>query len=220
MTNTLIIGGHGKVSLLATPKLVDNGIEVTSLIRNADQASDIEALGATPLIRDVTEITPSEWDNILSGYDVVIWSAGNGGRGGADVTYAVDRDAALTVIDSLERLKDLGKAPRFLNVSYADARNHSVPEDDSFHPYADAKKTVDDRLTATRGLDYLILGPATLTEEPSAGFAPFTRDIDRSAATTSRELVADALVEFTQRDDLPENRTVEFVDGTAPVDRL
>lgn len=220
MTTALIIGGHGKVGLLATPKLVDEGIEVTSLIRNPDQASDIEALGATALVKDITALSDEELDSLLPEYDVVIWTAGNGGRGGSDVTYAVDRDAALAVVDSLDRLKDAGKAPRYLNVSYADARNHSVPEDDSFFPYADAKKTVDDRLVATQGLDYLILGPAMLTEEPATGFAPFSRDLDRSEATTSRELVADVLVEFTRRDSLPENRTVEFVDGPTPVSGL
>ncbi|AHW64437.1 Putative NAD-dependent epimerase/dehydratase [Corynebacterium glyciniphilum AJ 3170] len=220
MTDVLIIGGHGKVGLLATPKLVDHGFSVTSLIRNPDQVTEIESLGATALLKDVTQVTASDWDGILAGFDVIVWTAGNGGRGGPEVTYAVDRDAALAVIDSLERLRDSGTTPRYLNVSYAGARDHTVPETDSFFPYADSKKTVDDRLVATEGLDYVILGPATLTEDPAEGVAPVTADLDRSDAHTARELVADVIVEFAGREDLPGQRTVEFVDGTAPVSEL
>ncbi|WP_291478179.1 NAD(P)H-binding protein [Corynebacterium sp.] len=219
MTDILIIGGHGKVGLLATPKLVDAGFSVTSLIRDPGQVPDIESLGATALVEDVTRVSPERWDEILGRFDLVVWSAGNGGRGGPEVTYAVDRDAALAVIDSLQRLRDAGTSPRYINVSYADARNHTVPEDDSFFPYADAKKTVDDRLVTT-DLDYLILGPATLTEEPARGAARYTPDLDRSEAHTSRDLVADVIVEFARRDTLPDDRTVEFVDGTAPVSGL
>lgn len=223
MTNILIIGGHGKVGLLAAPKLVKDGFEVTSLIRNPDQTAEIESLGASALVKDVTALTPAQWDDVLAGFDVVVWTAGNGGRAGQDVTYAVDRDAALAVIDSLERLRDSGDAgttPRYINVSYAGARNHTVPESDDFFAYADSKKTVDDRLVATEGLDYVILGPAALTEEPAGGFAPVTAELDRADSHTARELVADAVVEFAGRDTVSGQRTVEFVDGERPVSEL
>jgi uncharacterized protein YbjT (DUF2867 family) len=222
MTNILIIGGHGKVALLAAPKLVARGFAVTSLIRKPEQAADIEKLGATPLVRDLTTLTGDDWDALLADFDVVVWSAGAGG-GAPERTYAVDRDAALAVIDSLERLRDsgdAGTAPRYLNVSYLGATTHSVPEDDSFFPYADAKKTVDDRLNATTGLDYAILGPSALTLEPAGGFATPTADLPREDSHTSRELVADVITELAGRDQLPTDRTVEFVDGDRPVSEI
>ena len=58
MTNVLIIGGHGKVGLLAAPKLVDKGFQVTSLIRNPDQVPAIESLGANALSRMSLPSTP------------------------------------------------------------------------------------------------------------------------------------------------------------------
>src|SRR5690625_2807490 len=97
----LIIGGHGQVGMLVAPKLAATGFTVTSLIRSPDQSKDIDSLGATPLIRDVTQIGSAEWDELLRGFDVVIWTAGNGGRHGPAATYAVDRDAALSTVDSL-----------------------------------------------------------------------------------------------------------------------
>jgi hypothetical protein len=172
-------------------------------------------------VLDLTRITPDAWDALLGRFDVVIWSAGAGG-GAAERTYAVDRDAALAVIDSLERLRDAGKAPRYLNVSYVGATKHSVPEDDSFFPYADAKKIVDDRLNSTTGLDYAILGPAALTLEPSTGWAPVDAAADNPewSTETSRELVADVIAELAARETLPADRTVEFIDGPTPVSAL
>ncbi|WP_066589090.1 NAD(P)H-binding protein [Corynebacterium provencense] len=219
MPKVLVIGGHGKIALLAAPLFVDRGFAVTSLIRNPDQALDIEALGAQPLVRDITGLTPAQWDDLLSGFDVVVWSAGAGG-GSAERTYAVDRDAALAVVDSLERLRDAGGAPRYINVSYLGATTHSVPEDDSFHPYAEAKKTVDDRLNSTTGLDYVILGPAALTSDPARGFDYPSSGLPREKTKTSRELVAQVIVELAGREKLPENHTVEFVDGDRPVSEI
>jgi putative NADH-flavin reductase len=221
MSDALIIGGHGKVALLATPKLIDRGFAVTSVIRKPEQSEDIEALGATPLVLDLTRITPDAWDALLGRFDVVIWSAGAGG-GAAERTYAVDRDAALAVIDSLERLRDAGKAPRYLNVSYVGATKHSVPEDDSFFPYADAKKIVDDRLNSTTGLDYATPGPAAHTRAPTTGWAPVAAAADNPewSTETSRELVADVIAELAARETLPADRTVEFIDGPTPVSEI
>jgi len=219
MSDALIIGGHGKVALLAAPKLIDHGFAVTSLIRKPEQAEDIEALGATPLVLDLTQLTPDEWDALLVRFDVVIWSAGAGG-GAPGRTYAVDRDAALAVIDSLERLCDAGKTPRFINVSYLGATHHRVPESDSFFPYADAKKTVDDRLNSTEGLEYLILGPSALTLEPAVGYAIPTPGLPREDSHTSRELVAEIITVFADRRSLPRERTVEFVDGYLPAGEI
>ena len=83
----LYIGGHGKVGLLAAPKLVDANLTVHSLIRNPDQVADVEALGATAVVRDLTELSVEDWVELLADYDVVVWGAGNGGRAGADVIW-------------------------------------------------------------------------------------------------------------------------------------
>ncbi|WP_130839062.1 NAD(P)H-binding protein [Corynebacterium neomassiliense] len=219
MTDALIIGGHGKVALLAAPMLGDLGFSVTSVIRDPEQSADIEGTGATPLVLDITRVTPDEWDTLLARFDVIVWSAGAGG-GSPERTYAVDRDAALAVIDSLERLRDAGQTPRFINVSYLGATHHRVPGNDSFYPYADAKKTVDDRLNSTVGLEYLILGPSALTMEPAVGYATPTADLPREDSHTSRELVAEVITVFADRSSLPADRTVEFVDGFLPAGEI
>ena len=49
----VIVGGHGKVALLAAPRLVREGFEVHSLIRNPEHITAIRAVGATPVEADI-----------------------------------------------------------------------------------------------------------------------------------------------------------------------
>ncbi len=214
----LYIGGHGKVGLLATPKLVDANLDVHSLIRNPNQVPDIEALGATPVLRDLTEISEEQWAELLGDYDVVVWGAGNGGRAGADVTWAVDRDAALASIAGMEKLAAEGKnAPAYIMISYMGATTNTTdPADEAWYAYVESKKSVDKKLNST-DLNYLILGPAALTEEPSRGITVVE---DNSELTgdkhTSRDLVADVVAELASREILPAS-PLEFIDGAGSV---
>ena len=213
----IIIGGHGKVGQLTTGRLIAAGADVTSLIRNPDQAPDIEALGATPFIRDLTGLGVDDWAAQLRGYDVVIWTAGNAGKDGASATYAIDRDGALACIDALEQLAADGTTPpRLLMVSYLGSLDHGVDPEDSFYPYADSKEAVDRRLLASQ-LEYLILAPARLTLEPAGGIKVLeSTDNGRpqgESMTTSRELVAQVLVEMSLREHLPDRQILPFVDA-------
>lgn len=210
----LIIGGHGKVAQLVTPRLITADLDVTSLIRNPEQAPDIEALGSTPLIRDLTGLSVEDWAALLRDLDTVIWTAGNAGKDGAKATYAIDRDGALACIDALEQLRqEDGRAPRLLMVSYLGSIDHGVDPEDSFFPYAESKETVDRRLLASE-LEYLILAPGALTMEPAGGLAVVdnARPTDGSV-TTSRELVAKVLVEMATRENLPDRQILPFVDA-------
>lgn len=164
MARVMIVGGHGKVALLATPLLVGDGQEVTSVIRSEDQAADIRELGATPLVADMESMNTAAMAERFRGSDVVVWSAGAGG-GDPTRTYAVDRDAA---IRSMEAAVE-ARVPRYVMVSYFGAGpDHGVPEDNSFHPYAAAKAAADAALRAS-SLSWTILMPSRLTDDPGTG---------------------------------------------------
>ena len=216
----LYIGGHGKVGLLAAPKLVEAGHEVHSLIRNPEQKSEIEKLGATPVLADITEQTVAQWAELFAAYDAVVWGAGNGGRGGADLTRAVDRDGALATVDAMEKLQQEGEnLPTYLMISYVGSQEATTdPADEKWYAYVESKKEVDNRL-AQAEFPHLILKSAMLTEEPAQGLEQIEDKALQESMTSSRELVADVLVEALGRETLPES-PLAFVDGDNPVSSI
>ncbi len=163
MSRIIVFGGHGRIALLLAPLLVARGDEVTSVIRNPDHVSDVEATGAHALVADVETLDTDALAEIIRGHDAVVWSAGAGG-GSPERTYAVDRDAAIRTMDAAE----VAGVKRYVMVSWLGSKaDHGVPESDGFFAYADAKWAADEHLRST-DLDGTILGPGTLTfDEPT-----------------------------------------------------
>lgn len=204
----IVIGGHGKVAQIATPLLINEGYEVTSVIRNPDQVPDIEALGATPAVYDITNLSTEQFADLLSGHDAVIWSAGAGG-GSSERTYAIDRDAAITSIGAAEK----ADVKRYVMVSYFGAGpDHGVPKDHSFFAYAESKAAADEALRAS-DLEWTILGPSTLTLDKG-------QDSIDTAATKAgkvgRATVANVIAQ-TVFNDATVGRMINFNEGNAPI---
>ncbi|KAA0918582.1 NAD(P)H-binding protein [Dietzia sp. ANT_WB102] len=205
-----IIGGHGKIALRAAKILSEAGDEVFSVIRNPDQADDIRAAGAIPVVADVEALDVEGLREVVRGSGSVVWSAGAGG-GNPDRTYAVDRDAAIRSMDA----SVAEGVERYVMVSYDGAGpEHGVPEDNSFFPYAEAKAAADSHLRDS-DLGWTILGPGALTDEPGGetiGVGPGKRE-DRA---TSRDAVAAVIAAVLRRPDTV-HRTIEFSDGEMPI---
>lgn len=215
----LIIGGHGQVALLAIPRLIESGHEVTGLIRQREHQADLEALGAAVLIKDATELTITEWGQLMAGFDVMIWAAGNGGKAGPEATIAVDRDAAAASVAAASQLGE--NSPRYLMVSFVGSLSLDLEPEEALYAYAEAKKFVDEKLLATTGLDYLILAPCVFTTDPAGGIEIIANDPRSAFAdTTSRELVAEVITEMVGRETLPNDKILPFRDGGTPVHEL
>ena len=164
MSRVAIIGGHGKVALHLTKILTGQGHQVSSIFRNPDHSSVVEQAGATPVAADVSKLSVSDMAEVFRGHDAVVWSAGAGGSS-ADATYAVDGAAAIRSMDAAE----VASVGRYVMVSYLGAgKDHGVPEDDSFFPYAEAKAAADEHLRKSK-LAWTILGPGALTTDPGTG---------------------------------------------------
>lgn len=205
-----IFGGHGKVALLLAPLLVEAGHEVTSVIRNPDHVSDVEATGATAVISSVENADTAALTELLSGQDGVVWSAGAGG-GSPERTYAVDRDAAIRTMDAAAA----AGVGRYVMVSFSGAfADVRVPEDNPFRHYQDAKIDADEHLRGT-DLGWTILGPGTLTTEPSTGAVNPDAGFN-DGDETSRELVAQ-VAHAALEDDRTSRRTLVFGDGDVPI---
>ncbi|OBG17017.1 NAD-dependent dehydratase [Mycolicibacterium celeriflavum] len=209
MARILIIGGHGKVALRLSEILTDRGDEVTSVFRNPDHSEEVLVTGAHPVVADIENLDTDALAGIVAGHDAVVFSAGAGG-GNPSRTYAVDRDAAIRVIDAAAH----AGVPRFIMVSYFGAGpGHGVPKDNSFFPYAEAKAAADEHLRAS-GLRWTILGPGRLTLEPATGRIAVGSDaVGGDVSRDDVALVAAACL----ADDTTVGRTIEFNNGDVPI---
>jgi uncharacterized protein YbjT (DUF2867 family) len=209
MSRIAIIGGHGKVALHLARVLTERGDEVTSVFRNPDHTDEVATTGATPVVADIEALDTDTLADLLAGQDAVVFSAGAGG-GNPARTYAVDRDAAIRVIDAAGQ----AGVRRLVMVSYFGAGpDHGVPHDDPFFAYAESKATADAHLRAS-DLDWTVLGPGRLTLEPATGriavgAASQTREISREDVA----LVAAAALS----DDSTIGRTIDFNSGNVSI---
>ncbi|CCH18740.1 Protein of unknown function [Micromonospora lupini str. Lupac 08] len=74
----VIAGGHGKIALLLERHLADRGDTAVGLIRNPDQADDLRAAGATPIVCDLEHADVDEVAAHLRDADAVVFAAGAG----------------------------------------------------------------------------------------------------------------------------------------------
>ena len=211
--HVLVLGAGGNVSRHSVPKLVKEGHKVSALVRNPDHARNLADDGATVIVRDLTTLDAEDWARLLTPFDAVVWSAGAGG-GSAELTYAVDRDAAMAMIDALEELGDY--APFLVMVSYAGAAEATAEDDGgSWYAYVEAKKTVDQRLLGSN-LSYQILGPTRLTDDAASGITALDGARD-AESETPRELVADVIVESVGRGEAFDRNPIDFESGDGKV---
>ncbi|MDO4917425.1 MAG: SDR family oxidoreductase [Rothia sp. (in: high G+C Gram-positive bacteria)] len=210
MANVTIIGGHGKVALLAEPKLVSASHTVNAVIRKEEQRADIEEKGANPVVFDIQDASVSDIEKMLkeTNTDVLVWSAGAGG-GSKERTFAVDQDAAIRSMEAAE----CAGVKRYVMVSYMGAgTGHQVDEDNGFFAYETAK-AVADAFLRDSDLDFTILGPGMLTLDEVSGI-----EIGGSPknSETSRELVAEVIV-ATIADDSTVGKSIAFSNGSDAV---
>ena len=216
MANVTIIGGHGKVALLAEPLLVERGHAVNALIRRPEQSEDIVTRGANPVVADITALSTEEMAKLFKDLhtEVLVWSAGAGGVGGPERTYAIDRDAAIRSMDAAR----LAGIKRYVMVSYLGAGSgHGIDPDDSFYAYAESKTIADEHLRGS-GLDYTILGPGTLTLEEAGGITLGIEPAHTPGAesNTPRATVAQVLAAVLE-DPSTVGKALPFIGGPTPI---
>ncbi|PRY60301.1 putative NADH-flavin reductase [Knoellia remsis] len=209
MSAVTIIGGHGKIALRLAKVLSESGHEVTSWVRDPLQVPDIEKGGARAAVNDVERMSPEEMADALGDADVLVWSAGAGG-GNPERTRAVDHDAAVRSMDAAAT----AGVPRYVMVSYFGSKpDHGVPQDNSFHTYAQAKADADEALRSS-DLDWVVLGPSTLTDDPGTG--RISVGDDQQSGSVSRDDVA-AVAAYVIDNPGISRRTIRFNSGDTPI---
>lgn len=211
----VVIGALGKVAQHLVPLLAESGDEVVGVVRKPEQVDRVGDLGGDPVLLDVENASTEEIAAVLDGADAVVWSAGAGG-GNPARTYAVDRDAAIRSMDAAAA----AGVRRFVMVSWiGSTADHGVPRDSGFFAYADAKLAADEYLRGTE-LDWTILGPGSLTDDPPTGRVAVLGEDERAprgdAGEVPRADVAQ-VVAATLREPATVGRFLRFTAGDTPV---
>jgi nucleoside-diphosphate-sugar epimerase len=206
----VIAGGHGQIAMRLEKLLTERGDSPVGIIRNPKQAEDLRAVGADPAVCDLESASVDEVASHLEGADAVVFAAGAGPGSGAARKETVDRGAAALLANAAER----AGVRRYLMISAMGADAEPPPGTDPvFAAYLRAKGAADADLTSRAGLNWTILRPGRLTDEPSTGLVQLA--VRTGHGTVPRDDVATVLLALL---DTPAGgMTLELVTGDTPV---
>jgi uncharacterized protein YbjT (DUF2867 family) len=156
---TLVIGAHGQIGKILCTKLAAAGRPLRAMVRDEAQRGELSALGAEAVVGDLEGV----FEHALQGCDALVFAAGSGGHTGGDKTLLVDLWGALRTFRACEA----HGLRRYLMVSAL--RTHDPDSGRAaLRHYLVAKKIADEYLERT-SLDYTIVRPGRLTNEPGTG---------------------------------------------------
>lgn len=170
-----VVGGHGQVARLLHPLLVEAGRQPVALIRSDAQRSAVESLGAHARLIDLEQAEASAYADAFAGCDSVVFAAGGGPDGNATRKRTVDLGASLKSISGAHAVG----ITRFVQIS-AIGVDDPLPDDtdDVWRAYVEAKRDADEALRNS-GLDWTILRPGRLTDDPATGLVALGPDVAR-----------------------------------------
>ena len=205
----VIAGGHGQIALLLERRLTEIGDEAVGIVRNPDHVADVEATGAEAAVLDLEHATVEEVAALLAGADAVVFAAGGGPGSGAARKETVDKGAAILLADAAEQ----AEVRRYVMVSSMGTDRADPDSDDVFQVYLRAKRAADDDLRA-RDLDWTVVHPGRLTDEPGTGRVRVGR-LERG--DVPRADVA-AVIAAALHDDRTVGRDFDLLAGDTPVE--
>jgi uncharacterized protein YbjT (DUF2867 family) len=190
--------------------LTERGDSPVGIVRNPGQTEDLRALGADAVVCDLESALVDEVASHLDRADAVVFAAGAGPGSGMARKETVDRGAAVLCADAAER----AGVRRYLMISAMGADREPPPDTDPvFAAYLRAKGAADAYLTSRAGLDWTIVRPGRLTNEPGTGLVRLAGHTGRG--TVPRDDVAAVLLALL---DIPVvGVTLELVTGDTPV---
>ena len=205
-----VAGAHGKIALRLTKVVVDGGDDVIGLIRNPDQAADVSAQGGSPVVCDLEQATVEELASAIRGAEVVVFAAGAGPGSGVERKLTVDRDGAIKLLEAAAA----AGATRYVIVSSIGAE--APPQgDDVFSVYLRAKAEADQAVQSS-DLEWTIVRPGRLTDDPGTGRVRIQSDAFRGAVP--RDDVAAVLARLVG-DARASRRVLYLGGGEEPIER-
>ncbi|WP_069385348.1 SDR family oxidoreductase [Cellulosimicrobium cellulans] len=228
---TVIAGGHGQVGRRLARTLVERGDDVVAFVRSAAHITDLTELGAHVALVDLEQDDAVAVSFELEGADAVVFTAGAGPGSGAERKDTVDRAGAEILADAAERA-GVGRyvlvSSRGVEAAHTGRRPDDV--DDVFWAYLQAKAAAENDLRRRSGLQWTVVRPGRLTDEPGVGLVALAPVDDEGQRPRGKRRKAGGEREEISRDDvalvvaalLHEPRSagmvLELVGGNRPVD--
>ncbi len=204
--DVLVAGGHGKIARHLLRLLAEQGHHGRGLIRNPGHAADLEADGAVAVLCDLEHDDPRPH---LGTADAIVFAAGAGPGSGPERKRTVDYGGAVKLIEAAE---DLG-VRRYLMVSSMGA-DDPASASEAMRPYQQAKHDADEALAAS-GLEWTIVRPGGLSDEPGSGQVAIAERLGRSGQVP-RQDVSLVLFECLGAGNTV-RKTFEVLEGDLPV---
>ena len=155
----LVIGATRGTGRLVVDQLLAAGHEVRATVRQAGQAEELAAAGATTVHADLEGDLADAFDGI----DAVMFCAGSGSKTGPDATLRVDLHGAVRTVDACLA----AGVSRYVMLSSM-AADDPMRGSEGIRHYLAAKHAAD-RILLGSGLDATVVRPGGLTDEPPTG---------------------------------------------------
>jgi uncharacterized protein YbjT (DUF2867 family) len=204
-----IAGGHGQIAMRLARALAERGDEAVALIRNPDHADDVTQAGAEPAVVDLEHASDADVARALEGADAAVFAAGAGPGSGPERKDTMDYGGAVKLIAASKQ----SGVKRYVIVSSMGA-DANAAGDDTFQVYLRAKGRADDAVRAS-GLDWTVVRPGALTNDPGTGRVNLGTQVPRGEV--SRDDVA-AVLAAVLHEPATAGKTVDLVGGDVPVE--
>ena len=164
MKDVFIVGGAGNIGRQLGQQLSQDGVTARALCRTAEQEASLQQQGIQTVRGDLVALDEQQLTGLMRGCGLVVFTAGAGGKGGEEMTKAVDGEGLIKSVAAAQR----AGIKRFILVSAFPEAGRGRQLSDTFENYMRVKKQADVILAAS-ALDWVIVRPGTLTDEPATG---------------------------------------------------
>jgi len=164
MSRIVVVGGHGRTGLLLVEQLVKGGHAVVATIRNPKHMAELVKRGAETVVLDLEKSTGPDFQQAFRGADAIVFAAGSG----TGEASALDRTG---LVKTARAAKQAGVS-RYVTIASIGAstgmRLTGKWATEEMRDYYKQKRAGNAYLRKS-GLDWTILEPGELTEDPGTG---------------------------------------------------
>ena len=199
----LVIGANGNTATRVIRRLKSSTHDPVAMIRNPSQRARFDEMGVPTVLADLEYPI----DHAVQGCDAIIFAAGSGGKTGKDKTVLVDHIGAIRSMVAAQ----VNNVRRYIMLS---SINNDINSQSPIAHYHRAKAHADNHLIET-DLDYTIVCPGSLTDEPATERVTINPTL-HGRGLTSRENLAAVLVACLDFDNTI-GKSFSLLDGETPL---